>query len=127
MTRDSQRLGDLVAGTLVVYQEPVQTESLLPDLPVLEELESPLPADLLGAIPDEVISLSGQYLRSRSEMAPRPRQEVAADLVNLIHETSGLEPKPAQGVESFLIAVVRQVEQAPPWSSRTPEEAELPS
>ena len=32
-TRDSQRLGDLVAGTLVVYQEPVETDSLLPDLP----------------------------------------------------------------------------------------------
>ena len=39
LTRDSQRLGDLVAGTLVVYQEPVETESLLPDLPVAEELE----------------------------------------------------------------------------------------
>ena len=33
LTRDSQRLGDLVAGTLVVYQEPVETESLLADLP----------------------------------------------------------------------------------------------
>jgi uncharacterized RDD family membrane protein YckC len=127
LTRDSQRLGDLVSGTLVVYQEPVQTESLLPDLPAPEELESPLPAVQLAAIPEEVISLAGQYLRSRSEMAPRPRQEVAAALVDLVRETSGLEPRPAQGVESFLTAVVRQSEQAPPWSSRTPEEAELPS
>ena len=38
LTRDSQRLGDLVAGTLVVYQEPVQTESLLPDLPASERI-----------------------------------------------------------------------------------------
>ena len=32
-TRDSQRVGDLVAGTLVVYQEPVETDSLLAGSP----------------------------------------------------------------------------------------------
>jgi hypothetical protein len=126
-TRDSQRLGDLVAGTLVVYQEPVQTESLLPDLPALEESELALSAVQLSAIPDELTSLTGQYLRSRIELAPRPRQEVAAQLVDLIREISGLEPRPAQSVESFLSSVVRQAEQGPPSSSRTPAEAELPS
>ena len=59
-TRDSQRLGDLVAGTLVVYQEPVETDSLLPDLPAAEESEPPLPAVQLAAIPDEAISLAGR-------------------------------------------------------------------
>jgi uncharacterized RDD family membrane protein YckC len=127
LTRDSQRLGDLVAGTLVVYQEPVQTESLLPDLPAPEESELPLPAAPLAAIPDEAIALAGQYLRSRIELAPRPRQEVAAELVDLIRETSGLEPRAAQSVESFLATVVRQAEPAPPWSARTSAEAELPS
>jgi uncharacterized RDD family membrane protein YckC len=124
-TRDSQRLGDLVAGTLVVYQEPVQTESLLPDLFTPEESEPPLPAVQLAAIPDEAISLAAQYLRSRIELAPRPRQEVASELVNLIREISGLEPRPAQSVESFLASVVRQAEQAPPLSSQTPAQAEL--
>jgi uncharacterized RDD family membrane protein YckC len=127
LTRDSQRLGDLVAGTLVVYQEPVETESLLPDLPAALESEPPLPAAQLAAIPDEAISLAAQYLSSRIELAPRPRQEVAAELVNLIRDTSGLEPRPAQSVESFLGSVVRQAEQAPPWSTQTPARAELPS
>ena len=127
LTRDSQRLGDLVAGTLVVYQEPVETESLLPDLPAPEESELPLPAAQLAAIPDEVIAMAGEYLRSRIELAPRPRQEVAAELVELIRETSGLEPQPGQSVESFLATVVRQAEPAPPWSARTSAEAELPS
>ena len=71
LTRDSQRVGDLVAGTLVVYQEPVETESLLSDLPAPEESELPLPAAQLAAIPDEAISLAAQYLRSRIELAPR--------------------------------------------------------
>jgi uncharacterized RDD family membrane protein YckC len=127
LTRDSQRLGDLVAGTLVVYQEPVQTEALLPDLPAPDESEQPLPAVQLAAIPDEAISLAGQYLLARTEMAPRPRQEVAAELVNLIHATSGLEPRPGQGIESFLASVVRSAEPAPPWSSPHSETAELPS
>jgi uncharacterized RDD family membrane protein YckC len=127
LTRESQRLGDLVAGTLVVYQEPVQTESLLPDLPAPEETESLLPAAQVAAIPNEAIALAGQYLNSRSELAPRPRQEVAAELVDLIRQTSGLEPRPAQSVESFLAAVVRQAEPAPPWSSPAQAEAELRS
>jgi uncharacterized RDD family membrane protein YckC len=126
LTRDSQRVGDLVAGTLVVYQEPVHTESLLLELPAVSESDA-LPAAQLAAVPGEAITLATEYLGSRNELAPRPRQELAAELVALIRQTSGLEPRPAQGIESFLAAVVRQSGQAPPWSSRTPEQAELPS
>ena len=32
-TRNSQRSGDLVAGTLVVYQDPVETQALCPTFP----------------------------------------------------------------------------------------------
>src|SRR3954447_19856486 len=127
LTRESQRLGDLVAGTLVVYQEPVETGSLLPDLPATQISDPALPAFLLATVPDEVIALAAQYLRARTELAPRPRQELAAELVNLIRETSGLEPRPAQGVENFLISVVRQAEPAPPLSYPAPEQAEFPS
>jgi uncharacterized RDD family membrane protein YckC len=126
-TRDSQRLGDLVAGTLVVYQEPVETESLLADFPAPQESEPPLPAVQLEAVPNEAITLAAQYLRSRSELAPRPRQELGAELVDLIHELSGLEPLPTQGVESFLASIVRQAEQGPPLSYLPEEQAELPS
>jgi uncharacterized RDD family membrane protein YckC len=126
-TRESQRLGDLVAGTLVVYQEPVETGSLLPDLAASVESELPLPPAQLAAIPDEAIALADEYLRSRTELAPRPRQEIAAELVNLIRETSGLEPQPAQGVERFLVSVVRQSEPGPPLSYPPPEPAVLPS
>ena len=119
-------VGLLVAGTLVVYQEPVTTESLLLELPAVSESDA-LPATQLAAVPSEAITLATEYLGSRSELAPRPRQELAAELVSLIRESSGLEPRPAQGVESFLATVVRQSEQGPPWSSPAPEQAELPS
>jgi uncharacterized RDD family membrane protein YckC len=127
LTRDSQRLGDLIAGTLVVYQEPVQTDSLLADLPAPLDSEPPLPRAELAAIPGEAISLVDEYLRSRTELAPRPRQEVAAELAGLIREASGLQPLVNQSVEGFLASIVRQVAQAPPLSSEAPAEAEFPS
>src|SRR5262249_34598255 len=119
LTRDSQRLGDLVAGTLVVYQEAVETGSLLPAPPAAEESGPPHPPEALAAIPDEVVSLAGQSLIARNELAPRPRQEVAAELVHLIRATGGLEPRPTQSIESFLASVVRQAEPGPPWTSQT--------
>ena len=69
-TRDSQRVGDLVAGTLVVYQEPVETDSLLPDLPAPEESELALPAVQLAAIPDEAISLAGRVPALQNRTGP---------------------------------------------------------
>jgi uncharacterized RDD family membrane protein YckC len=126
LTRDSQRLGDLVAGTLVVYQEPVQTESLLADLPAALDSEPALPRAELAAIPNEAIALVDEYLRSRAEMAPRPRQEIAAELAGLIREASGLQPLANQSVEGFLASVVRQVAQSPPLSTEAPLEAEFP-
>lgn len=127
LTRDCQRLGDLVAGTLVVYQDPVETESLLPELPVPDEIEAPLPAAALAAVPDDALALTGEYLSARSELAPRPRQELAAALTEIIRDSSGLEPRPNQGYESFLASVIRQSAPALPSSYQTPEEAELPS
>jgi hypothetical protein len=127
LTRDSQRLGDLAAGTLVVYQEPIDTESLLPVLSPPDEVEAPFPAEQVAAVPSEVMSLAVEYLRSRNELAPRPRQELAGELVNLVHDISGLNPRPAQSAEGFLASIVRQAEPAPPLSSPIPAGAELPS
>ena len=101
-TRDSQRLGDLVAGTLVVYQEPVQTDSLLADLPAAPRNRNRrCRPRSWRRFPNEAISLADEYLRSRTELAPRPRQEIAAELVDLIRETSGLEPRPTRASRAF--------------------------
>jgi uncharacterized RDD family membrane protein YckC len=128
LTRDSQRVGDLLAGTIVVYQELVETDSLLPEIAATGEgLDAPLPAMALTAIPHELMSLVSEYLRSRSELASRPRQELAAELADLIGETAGITPQPTQGVENFLVSVVRQSGQTPPWSSPLPAQADIPS
>lgn len=122
LTRDSRRLGDLVAGTLVVYQEPEETESFLADLPPADENDESIPATKTAAIPDKLISLALEYLQIRNELAPRARQEIALELVNLIRRTSGLAPRSTQSVEHFLSSIIRSVVRNPSSTSQTPLE-----
>lgn len=120
VTRHCQRLGDLVAGTLVVRQDPVETQTLLEDLPAPSAAETPLPATQLAAIPAGVVSLTTQFMGRRTELAPRHRQEIGAELVDLVRRTSGLEPRTAQSTENFLAAVLRHAEQVGPSSMQPP-------
>lgn len=119
LTRDSRRLGDLVAGTLVVYQEPEEVESTYADLPPADETEEPIPATKTASIPDKLISLALEYLQIRNELSPRARQEIALELVNLIRRSSGLSPRSTQSVESFLASIIRSVVRNPSSTSPT--------
>lgn len=112
LTRHCQRLGDLVAGTLVVRQQPMEKQFLLAELtPAFGSESAALPAAQLGAVPAELVSLVHQFLGRRAELAPRSRQEFAVEFVDLIRRTSGLEPQTAQSNENFLVAVLTQAEQ----------------
>lgn len=122
LTRDSRRLGDLVAGTLVVYQEPEQVESIYADLPPADENDEPIPAIKTASIPDPLISLALEYLQIRDELSPRARQEIALELMNLIRRTSGLAPRSSRSVESFLASIIRSVVRNPSSTSQTPLE-----
>lgn len=123
LSRYSQRLGDLAAGTLVVHQEPVTTESFLPDLPEARATDPALPAASVAAVPADVLDLTGQFLVRRAELAPRPRQEIGAELLDLIRRSSGLSPQATQSAENFLAAVLSQAEQRSPSSSWAPGQA----
>jgi len=111
LSRNCQRLGDLAAGTLVVHQEPASAASLLDDLPAAPAGLEPLPAAQLNTVAPELLTLAAEYLSRRTEFAPRPRQELGAELVDLVQRSSGLEPQTRQSTEGFLAAVIRQAEQ----------------
>jgi uncharacterized RDD family membrane protein YckC len=111
LSRYCQRLGDLVAGTLVVHQEPVATGSLLEDLPGASASDESISAAQLAVIPGDVFTLVSEFLGRRSELAPRPRQEIGAELVDLVRRTSGINPPARQSTENFLAALMRQAEQ----------------
>lgn len=110
LTRNSQRLGDLAAGTLVVHQDQVLADSLLPALPAAP-LAEPLPADKLSAVPVALLSLIGQFLARLDLLAPRARHDIATDLVDLVRRSSGLRPQAGQSSEGFLGIVFNQAEQ----------------
>jgi uncharacterized RDD family membrane protein YckC len=116
-TRNSQRLGDLVAGTVVVRQQEVQTQSLLPELPPSATPPASLQATQLASIPAEVIALTSEFMGRRAELAPRFRQELGAELVDLIQRTSGLAPEITQSTENFLAAILSQGEPQEPFTA----------
>ena len=124
LTNRSQRLGDVVAGTLVVYQDPVETDALLAEPEPAPEAE-PLPAAAVASIPADLVGIVDVYFRSKDEMVPRPRQEIAADLAALVREASGLAPRVGQSVEGFLASVLRAAGRTAPSSSQPPEEVGL--
>lgn len=120
----SQRLGDLVAGTLVVDQEQVQTESLVPEIPKVEGAALALPVDQVAAVPTPVIETAVELFRMLPNLAGRHRQQLAAELVDLIQRTSGLAAPRTQSAEAFLAAVIQQSGHIAPLSS--PGEAAAP-
>jgi uncharacterized RDD family membrane protein YckC len=123
-TSRSQRLGDLVAGTLVVHQQRVETDSLVPELPVTE---STLPANQVAAVPSELIELCVDFFRMVPSLTARYRQELGGELVSLVQRTSGLVPLRTQSAEGFLATVIQQSGQIAPWSFPTAEQAQSPS
>jgi uncharacterized RDD family membrane protein YckC len=114
LSRHCQRLGDIAAGTLVVHESPVTTDSLLPNIPESPTLDSMLPAAQVAAIPVAVLSLTSEFLIRRTDLSARTRQEIGGDIVNLIHRTSGLAPGSMQSMDRFLASVVKQAEQIAP-------------
>jgi uncharacterized RDD family membrane protein YckC len=127
ITSRCQRLGDLVAGTLVVYQDPSDSDDLL--LPIAADVagEPVLPAGRLSAVPSRIVDLAVEFVIHRDQLAPRYRQQIAVELSDLIAKVGGLPLEPTQSAESFLAAVIRQSGRIPTAASAPDLLAERPS
>ena len=112
LTRQCQRIGDLVAGTLVVYQEKSVPDSSFAS-PVTSDTSVPFPIGKLGNIPIDVMETCDEFLRTKDQLAPKYRQQIAADLLELVERTAGLTPASNQSAEAFLMSVVSQFGQIP--------------
>jgi uncharacterized RDD family membrane protein YckC len=117
VTSRCQRLGDLVAGTLVVQQEASATEELLTPLPLPTESETIPLAGRLSAVPGRVIDLAVEFVIQRNQLAPRYRQQIAVELSDLIAKLAGIPLDPTQSAESFLGSVIRQSGRMSPATS----------
>ena len=90
LTSRCQRLGDLVAGTLVVHQEPSSADELLVPLSDDATGEPMLPPDRLLALPSRLIDLAVEFVLQRDQLAPRYRQQIAVELSDLISKVAGI-------------------------------------
>jgi uncharacterized RDD family membrane protein YckC len=127
LTPRSQRLGDLAAGTWIVHREPIQTETLTPEILRTQPTGAPLPAAPLAQIPSEILESCVEFFGMVPDLAPRHRQRLALELVELVQRTSGLTCDRNHSAEGFLATVLSQSGQIAPWSSSSAEAAPPPS
>lgn len=99
-----QRLGDLVAGTLVVRHAPFDLSRY--------ELPAPAPGGrfpqlrgrVQAALPAEGFERLADFLRRRPELDPGPRARLAARLAAALAVRAGVERPPEADAEAFLEA-----------------------
>ena len=102
----SKRLGDLVAGTLVIRVRAPRRPDPLPETP--DHLR-PWAAQLeLSGLPDELVTASRQLVQRSNGLLRFPREQLASDLARQV--AAKVTPPPPQDLEpvEFLAAVVNE-------------------
>jgi uncharacterized RDD family membrane protein YckC len=103
--RQSRRLGDFVAGTVVVHEKP--TEEIRPAWNTASE-SAPASTGMGQVTADELVLIE-TYLSRRWELDPEVRLRTAIQIADRIKATTGLEPAAHQHVDDFLEASARKI------------------
>jgi uncharacterized RDD family membrane protein YckC len=122
MSRQSQRLGDMVAGTLVVREREVEAPmwgestsrtltaaALAPDSPIPPpHLRVALPAPALAKLTAADLEVLESFFSRRLDMDLTTRSMLAGRIASALCAKSGLTVPPEISVETFLEAVAHQ-------------------
>ena len=103
--RQSRRLGDFVAGTVVVHEKP--TEAIRPSWNT--STESAPSATVLGQVTADQLILIETYLSRRWELDGSVRLAAAIQIADRIKSRTGLESQPHQHVDDFLEDAARKI------------------
>jgi uncharacterized RDD family membrane protein YckC len=103
--RQSRRLGDFVAGTIVVHEKP--TEEVRPSWSTSAGTGGPGPG-LERVAADELILIE-TYLHRRWELDNLVRTSTALQIADRIKAKTGLQPQPHQHVDDFLEDAARKI------------------
>jgi uncharacterized RDD family membrane protein YckC len=109
LNRQSRRLGDFVAGTVVVHEKPAE-EVRLPDLKTWNTApeRSAATPGMEKVTADELV-LVETYLSRRLDLDPEVRIRTAIQIADRIKAKTGLEPQPHQHVDDFLEDAARKI------------------
>jgi uncharacterized RDD family membrane protein YckC len=103
--RQSRRLGDFVAGTVVVHEKP--TEEIRPTWNTATDTASATAA--MGQMTAEELVLIETYLSRRFELDPDVRLRTAIQIADRIKTKTGLQPQSHQHVDDFLEEAARKI------------------
>ena len=106
LSRQNKRLGDYVAGTIVIHDKP--TAEIKPDWTFAAPREAPVRPEL-AAVSEQDLIVIETFLHRRFDLDPMVRLNTAIRLGEMIQQKTGL-PKPSdQSDEDFLQAIAGQV------------------
>jgi uncharacterized RDD family membrane protein YckC len=105
LNRQNRRLGDYVAGTVVVHDK--SAEAVKPDWNMVTEPASTNPQ--LALVASEELVLIETYLHRRADMDLVLRDQVAFKIATRVTEKTGLQREPNQSLDDFLEASARQI------------------
>ena len=103
--QQSRRLGDFVAGTVVVHESP--TEDVRPSWDLSEHPGATAPG--LAQATQEELVLIETYLHRRWELDKYVRYSTAAEIAARITAKTGLQRQPNQDVDDFLEEAARKI------------------
>lgn len=105
LNRQSRRLGDFVAGTVVVHEKP--TEEVRPLWNTSTDASSS--SGLAGQVTADELVLIETYLSRRFELDPEVRLRTAIQIADRVKAKTGLQPQAHQHVDDFLEEAARRV------------------
>jgi uncharacterized RDD family membrane protein YckC len=103
--RQSRRLGDFVAGTVVVHEKP--TEEVRPSWSTSTEASASTPG--LGQVTADELVLIETYLSRRWELDKLVRLNTAIQIADRIKAKTGMQSQPHQHVDDFLEEAARKI------------------
>ncbi len=105
ISRENRRLGDYVAGTLVVHDK--KTAEVKPDWDLASTAIS-TPSPELGQLSEEDLIVIETYLHRRVDLDPMVRVNTAIRVSELVLRKTGLRRRPDQSDDDFLETIARE-------------------
>jgi uncharacterized RDD family membrane protein YckC len=108
LNRHSRRLGDFVAGTVVVHDKPPARIDAEWALGSGAGVSATLANPNISRLTDAELVLIETYLQRRNDLDADARGKARAQIADRIVQRTGLTPEPEQSADDFLEMVARQ-------------------
>jgi uncharacterized RDD family membrane protein YckC len=106
LNRENRRLGDFVAGTVVVHEHA--TEELRPYADAASGAGANGMAPSAGPISTDELLLIETYLQRRYDLDPEVRARTAGEIAARLRQRAGIEEEPGQSPDDFLEALAKR-------------------